>query len=169
MKIWRISKAGHCLIILDAQVLHAALTLCQKEIIDLFAMNLHRIERDVNRCDRHYKFFKYENLDKLQNVLCTYVWKNLHHGYVQGMCDLAAPLLVILKDEALAYGCFDIMMKRLSSNFNTVEQMDSKLSNIKLLLQRVVIDTGLGQFSVAISAPPILAPNIIGFHIQKQN
>lgn len=38
-------------------------------------------------------------------------------GYVQGMCDLAAPLLVILDDEALAYGCFRKLMERMSANF----------------------------------------------------
>lgn len=30
--------------------------------------------------------------------LCSYVWKHLDTGYVQGMCDLLAPLLVILDD-----------------------------------------------------------------------
>ena len=31
--------------------------------------------------------------------LCfRYVWENLEIGYVQGMCDLVAPLLVILQD-----------------------------------------------------------------------
>lgn len=27
---------------------------------------------------------------------CSYVWEHLDMGYVQGMCDLLAPLLVIL-------------------------------------------------------------------------
>jgi len=30
--------------------------------------------------------------------MCTYVWKNLDVGYIQGMCDLVAPLLVIFDD-----------------------------------------------------------------------
>ena len=29
---------------------------------------------------------------------CRYVWENIEVGYVQGMCDLAAPLLVIFDD-----------------------------------------------------------------------
>lgn len=29
---------------------------------------------------------------------CSYVWEHLEMGYVQGMCDLLAPLMVILDD-----------------------------------------------------------------------
>ena len=28
----------------------------------------------------------------------SYIWENLSNGYSQGMCDLLAPLLVILED-----------------------------------------------------------------------
>ena len=31
-------------------------------------------------------------------IYCRYVWEHLDIGYVQGMCDLAAPLLVIFDD-----------------------------------------------------------------------
>lgn len=31
-------------------------------------------------------------------LLCSYVWEHLEMGYVQGMCDLLAPLMVILDD-----------------------------------------------------------------------
>lgn len=30
--------------------------------------------------------------------ICSYVWEHLEMGYVQGMCDLLAPLMVILDD-----------------------------------------------------------------------
>ena len=30
--------------------------------------------------------------------LARYVWENLEVGYIQGMCDLVAPLLVIFDD-----------------------------------------------------------------------
>lgn len=29
---------------------------------------------------------------------CSYIWQHIEIGYVQGMCDLLAPLLVILDD-----------------------------------------------------------------------
>ncbi|KAK2161894.1 hypothetical protein LSH36_108g07045 [Paralvinella palmiformis] len=53
-----------------------------------------------SRCDRNYWYFTPANLEKLRNVMCTYVWEHLDVGYVQGMCDLVAPLLVILDDES---------------------------------------------------------------------
>jgi hypothetical protein len=43
-----------------------------KQLFDLFAMNMHRIDKDVVRCDRSYWFFsKQENLDKLKNIVYT--------------------------------------------------------------------------------------------------
>ena len=52
----------------------------------------------MQRCDRNFWYFTKENLEKLRNVMCTYVWEHLEIGYVQGMCDLVAPLLVIFDD-----------------------------------------------------------------------
>lgn len=31
-------------------------------------------------------------------LFCSYIWQHIEVGYVQGMCDLLAPLLVILDD-----------------------------------------------------------------------
>lgn len=43
-----------------------------KEIIDAFSANLHRIDKDVARCDRTYSYFtNMNNLKKLRNIMCT--------------------------------------------------------------------------------------------------
>nr|KAG5690241.1 hypothetical protein BaRGS_026693 [Batillaria attramentaria] len=47
------------------------------ELLDSVALNLHRIDKDVQRCDRHYWYFSDENLEKLRNIMCTYVWQHL--------------------------------------------------------------------------------------------
>lgn len=58
------------------------------------------------------------------------------------MCDLAAPLLVIMDDEAVAYGCFRCLMRRMAANFPTGgDAMDANFSNMRSLLQ--VLDNDL--------------------------
>uniref|UniRef100_A0A8B9XC17 Small G protein signaling modulator 1 n=1 Tax=Bos mutus grunniens TaxID=30521 RepID=A0A8B9XC17_BOSMU len=89
----------------------------EPELLDLYTVNLHRIEKDVQRCDRNYWYFTPANLEKLRNIMCSYIWQHIEIGYVQGMCDLLAPLLVILDDEALAFSCFTELMKRMNQNF----------------------------------------------------
>lgn len=42
------------------------------ELIDSFALNMHRIDKDVTRCDRNYSYFvENENLQKLKNIMYT--------------------------------------------------------------------------------------------------
>ena len=42
-----------------------------------------RIDKDVQRCDRNLSYFTDKNLEKLRNVITTYVWENLDIGYMQ--------------------------------------------------------------------------------------
>ncbi|XP_067394123.1 small G protein signaling modulator 2 isoform X2 [Emydura macquarii macquarii] len=105
------------------------------ELLDTVALNLHRIDKDVQRCDRNYWYFTAANLEKLRNIMCSYVWEHLDVGYVQGMCDLLAPLMVILDDDQLAYSCFSHLMKRMSQNFPNGGAMDTHFANMRSLLQ----------------------------------
>lgn len=105
------------------------------ELLDNFELNLHRIEKDVLRCDRSYPYFTNDNLDKLRNVISSYVWKTLDVGYVQGMCDLVAPLLVIFDNEAITYSCFVDLMQRMNNNFPHGGAMDTHFANMRSLIQ----------------------------------
>uniref|UniRef100_UPI0037E73790 small G protein signaling modulator 1 n=1 Tax=Semicossyphus pulcher TaxID=241346 RepID=UPI0037E73790 len=112
-----------------------------QETLDMYLINLHRIDKDVRRCDRAYWYFTPENLDKLRNIMCSYVWQHLDTGYVQGMCDLLAPLLVILDDEVMAFSCFTELMKRMNQNFPHGGAMDSHFANMRSLIQ--ILDSEL--------------------------
>ncbi|EMP37684.1 Small G protein signaling modulator 2 [Chelonia mydas] len=94
-----------------------------------------RIDKDVQRCDRNYWYFTAANLEKLRNIMCSYVWEHLDVGYVQGMCDLLAPLMVILDNDQLVYSCFSHLMKRMSQNFPNGGAMDTHFANMRSLIQ----------------------------------
>ncbi|XP_053219223.1 small G protein signaling modulator 1 isoform X6 [Podarcis raffonei] len=113
----------------------------QPELLDMYTVNLHRIEKDVQRCDRNYWYFSPANLEKLRNIMCSYVWHHIDIGYVQGMCDLLAPLLVILDDEAIAFSCFTELMKRMNQNFPHGGAMDTHFANMRSLIQ--ILDSEL--------------------------
>uniref|UniRef100_A0A8C8A057 Small G protein signaling modulator 1b n=1 Tax=Oryzias sinensis TaxID=183150 RepID=A0A8C8A057_9TELE len=118
------------------------MSLClQQQTQDMYLINLHRIDKDVRRCDRTYWYFTPENLEKLRNIMCSYVWRHLETGYVQGMCDLLAPLLVILDDEVMAFSCFTELMKRMNQNFPHGGAMDSHFANMRSLIQ--ILDSEL--------------------------
>ncbi|XP_043924424.1 small G protein signaling modulator 1 [Protopterus annectens] len=112
-----------------------------QELLDMYTINLHRIEKDVQRCDRNYWYFTPANLEKLRNIMCSYIWQHIEVGYVQGMCDLLAPLLVILDDEALAFSCFTELMKRMNQNFPHGGAMDTHFANMRSLIQ--ILDSEL--------------------------
>ncbi|KAJ8378240.1 hypothetical protein AAFF_G00244440 [Aldrovandia affinis] len=116
-------------------------TTYSQELLDMYTINLHRIEKDVQRCDRNYWYFTPANLEKLRNIMCSYIWQHLEIGYVQGMCDLLAPLLVILDDEALAFSCFTELMKRMNQNFPHGGAMDTHFANMRSLIQ--ILDSEL--------------------------
>lgn len=106
-------------------------------ITDQFGNNIHRIDKDVQRCDRNFWYFKEtKNLDRLRKIMCGYVWTHLDVGYVQGMCDLAAPILVIFDhDELMAFNCFSQLMKRMVANFPQGSAMDKHFEHLKYLMQ----------------------------------
>lgn len=56
---------------------------------------------DVLKISEFFFSPKQKKILKNCGCFCSYVWQHLDTGYVQGMCDLLAPLLVILDDGQL--------------------------------------------------------------------
>lgn len=88
--------------------------------------------------DRKHRFFAKERgqaARMLRNVLLAHVMWNFDLGYVQGMSDLAAPLLWVARTEvghpgqlsaeertaveAEAFWMFAALMERMAGNFNS--------------------------------------------------
>ncbi|KAI9097100.1 rab-GTPase-TBC domain-containing protein [Phlyctochytrium arcticum] len=119
-----------------------------------------RVEKDVVRTDRTIPFFASAvedpnsdvnpvsqsdmqavisaspNLEMLRNVLVTYTIHNFDLGYVQGMNDLLAPILVVMKDENEAFWCFLEFMNMMQSNFYRDQSgMRTQLRRLELLIK----------------------------------
>uniref|UniRef100_A0A8B9K5A1 Small G protein signaling modulator 1a n=1 Tax=Astyanax mexicanus TaxID=7994 RepID=A0A8B9K5A1_ASTMX len=108
-------------------------TTYSQEMLDMYTLNLHRIEKDVQRCDRNYWYFTPANLEKLRNIMCR-LDDDFHH-WVQIFC-----LLWILF-IALAFSCFSELMKRMNQNFPHGGAMDTHFANMRSLIQ--ILDSEL--------------------------
>lgn len=83
------------------------------------------IERDVIRCDRLHPFYAEEprNLPQLTNLLMTYMMYDFDIGYVQGMSDLAGPILYMYKGDVVkAFWIFVEVMKLFRRNFELTQK-----------------------------------------------
>ncbi|XP_002159654.1 TBC1 domain family member 25 isoform X1 [Hydra vulgaris] len=102
---------------------------------------MHMVQKDVLRTDRTHPFFNvpedHPNIVSLFNILTTFALNNPEISYCQGMSDLAAPLLVVIGDEVLAYLSFCKVMERLRNNFLLKgTALLQKFGQLSLLLQR---------------------------------
>ena len=98
--------------------------------------------KDVLRTDRTYPYFAVPDddphMDSLFNILTTYALTNPDTSYAQGMSDFAAPIVVVMDDEALAYACFCALMTRNKSHFLLDgKAMTLKFEHLALLVQRM--------------------------------
>lgn len=53
---------------------------------------------------------------------------------MQGMCDLAAPLLVMMQEEAVAHALFNKLMERAKHNFPSGQAMDAHFADMRWVL-----------------------------------
>jgi len=83
------------------------------------------IERDVIRCDRLHPFYAEEpqNLDKLTQLLMTYMMYDFDIGYVQGMSDIAGPILYMYNGDLVkSFWIFVEVMKLFRRNFELTQK-----------------------------------------------
>ncbi|KAI3441620.1 Rab-GAP TBC domain-containing protein [Psidium guajava] len=114
-------------------------TVDKKEI--QWKLTLHQIGLDVVRTDRTLVFYqKQENLSKLWDILAVYAWIDKDVGYCQGMSDLCSPMIILLRDEADAFWCFERLMRRLRGNFRCTERsvgVEAQLHNLAAITQTI--------------------------------
>ncbi|KAF5464704.1 hypothetical protein F2P56_014759 [Juglans regia] len=91
---------------------------------------LHRIVVDVVRTDSHLEFYEdTRNLARMSDILAVYAWVDPATGYCQGMSDLLSPFVVLFEDNADAFWCFEMLLRRMRENF----QMDGPTGVMKQL------------------------------------
>ncbi|EEF28308.1 conserved hypothetical protein [Ricinus communis] len=79
---------------------------------------LHRIVVDVVRTDSHLEFYEdKKNLARMSDILAVYAWVDPATGYCQGMSDLLSPFVVLYEDNADAFWCFEMLLRRMRENF----------------------------------------------------
>ncbi|GMH19902.1 hypothetical protein Nepgr_021743 [Nepenthes gracilis] len=79
---------------------------------------LHRIVVDVVRTDSHLDFYEDpKNLARMSDILAVYAWVDPDTGYCQGMSDLLSPFIVLFEDNADAFWCFEMLLRRMRENF----------------------------------------------------
>ncbi|KAK3022523.1 hypothetical protein RJ639_046739 [Escallonia herrerae] len=79
---------------------------------------LHRIVVDVVRTDSHLEFYEdTKNLARMSDILAVYAWVDPATGYCQGMSDLLSPFVVLFEDNADAFWCFEMLLRRMHGNF----------------------------------------------------
>ncbi|VFQ72488.1 unnamed protein product [Cuscuta campestris] len=79
---------------------------------------LHRIVVDVVRTDSHLEFYgDAKNLARMSDILAVYAWVDPATGYCQGMSDLLSPFIVLFEDDADAFWCFEMLLRRMRENF----------------------------------------------------
>jgi len=104
-------------------------------------------ERDVVRCDRRHPFYqKEENIETLRDILMCYIMHDMDTGYVQGISDLASPILYIYKDDPMkAFWCLTGVLNLTKKNFE-MEQTTVKNLLIKLFKLVNLTDPCFAEF-----------------------
>ncbi|GBG73412.1 hypothetical protein CBR_g16128 [Chara braunii] len=131
------------------------------ERVEKWRWMLHQIGLDVLRTDRYLQFYEDKrNLARLWDTLAVYAWVDPECGYCQGMSDLMSPLVVLFKDEADAFWCFERLMRRVRENFTgnssslgaqrKLEHIAAILSVVDAELHNHLASLGAGTYTFAV-------------------
>ncbi|XP_070006348.1 rab GTPase-activating protein 22 isoform X3 [Nicotiana tabacum] len=116
------------------------------ERVSEWLWTLHQIVVDVVRTDSHLEFYEdTKNLARMSDILAVYAWVDPATGYCQGMSDLLSPFVVLFEDNADAFWCFEMLLRRMRENF----QMEGPTGVMKQLqaLWHIVEFTDRQMFS----------------------
>uniref|UniRef100_A0ACD5W7Y6 Uncharacterized protein n=2 Tax=Avena sativa TaxID=4498 RepID=A0ACD5W7Y6_AVESA len=101
-----------------------------KDSVAEWLWTLHRIVVDVVRTDSHLDFYgESRNMARMSDILAVYAWVDPSTGYCQGMSDLLSPFVVLYEDDADAFWCFEMLLRRMRENF----QIEGPIGVIKQL------------------------------------
>ncbi|TKW12867.1 hypothetical protein SEVIR_5G063600v4 [Setaria viridis] len=93
-------------------------SVADKDRVSEWLWTLHRIVVDVVRTDSHLDFYgESRNMARMSDILAVYAWVDPSTGYCQGMSDLLSPFVVIYEDDADAFWCFEMLLRRMRENF----------------------------------------------------
>ncbi|KAK4381069.1 GTPase-activating protein gyp7 [Sesamum angolense] len=95
-----------------------SLEVAREEKVTDWLWTLQRIVVDVVRTDTHLEFYEdTRNLARMSDILAIYAWVDPTIGYCQGMSDLLSPFIILFEDNADAFWCFVMLLRRMRDNF----------------------------------------------------
>ncbi|EHA8589731.1 putative small G protein signaling modulator 1 [Cocos nucifera] len=114
---------------------------------------LHRIVIDVVRTDSHLEFYgDPKNMARMSDILAVYAWIDPATGYCQGMSDLLSPFIVLYEDNADAFWCFEMLLRRMHENFE-IEGPTGVMKQLQALWKILELtDTDISQHLSLIGA-----------------
>lgn len=93
-------------------------SVARDEKVSEWLWTLHRIVVDVVRTDSQLEFYgDSKNMARMSDILAVYAWIDPATGYCQGMSDLLSPFVVLYEDNADAFWCFEMLLRRMRENF----------------------------------------------------
>mmetsp|Transcript_35293 Transcript_35293/g.89328 ORF Transcript_35293/g.89328 Transcript_35293/m.89328 type:complete len:648 (-) Transcript_35293:539-2482(-) len=86
----------------------------------------------------HFSNDQKRQVVRLIGLLSAYAVHDPETGYCQGMSDLALPFLLVLEDDALAFWCFEALMRKVRRNFAVEDSgIFAQLASLASLLERL--------------------------------